>query len=192
MIDIWSHLFIFSNIYLNTMTTSVTNVFKNLAAPVSRSSDVAMGFGIDVVLESAISWGIRYLAGARVGFFEIVVTVVLAAPLIGVGSFMTVDNEKGNLKESTYKYRFMSGLQTVPSIFLSQYIVGTYQTGKFYIPKLDLMHIVITTVARTLSRVIILFANEKEWWGMDKWRQYQGLQEEQIAGGTFAKEKAGL
>jgi len=51
MIDIWSHLFIFSNIYLNTMTTSVTNVFKNLVAPVTRNSDVAMGFGIDIVLE---------------------------------------------------------------------------------------------------------------------------------------------
>ena len=173
------------------MTTSVTNVFKNLAAPVSRNSDVAMGFGIDVLLESAISWGIRYLLGARHGFFEILVTVALAAPLIGTGSFMTVEFEGKSLAESTYKARFMMGLQTVPSIFLSQYVVGTFQTGTFYVPKLDVMHLVITTVARTVSRVIILFANEKDVWGMDKWRAYADLQKEQLAGGTFAS-KQGL
>ena len=172
------------------MTTSVTNVFKNLAAPVSRSSDVAIGFGIDVVLESAISWTIRYFVGARHGFLEILATVALAAPLIGVGSFMDVDLKGKSLADSEYKERFLMGLQSVPSLFLSQYIVGTYQTGRFYVPKLDLMHLVITTVARTLSRVIILFANEKDWFGMDKWRQYIQLQSEQIAAGTFSKKKA--
>ena len=164
------------------MTTSVGNVFKNMVAPVSRSSNNLAGFSIDVLLETTISWGIRWLLGAQHGFFKIMVTVALAAPLVGAGSFIPVNaTEAGkNLAATKYSYRFMLGLQSVPSIFLSQYIVGTAANGGFYNPGFDIWHILITIFARTISRVIILLLNEYGMWGMGKWEQYVELQQRQI------------
>ena len=165
------------------MTTSVTNVFKNMVAPVSRSSNNLAGFTIDVLLETTISWGIRWLLGAQHGFFKIMVTVALAAPLVGAGSFIPVNATEAakNLADTKYSYRFMLGLQSVPSIFLSQYIVGTAANGGFYNPGFDIWHILITIVARTLSRVIILFFNEQGVPGMGKWAEYIEFQKRQIS-----------
>ena len=176
------------------MTTSITNVFKNLVAPISRDSKTAMGFGLDVFLETLISWTIRYLIGLQHGFFEILTTVILAAPLIGIGSFMespSVEMKKASktLKTSEWSTRFLMGLQTCPSILVSQYVVGTFQHGNIYMPKFRIWDFLVTIMARTVSRVIILYANEKEWYGMKNWALYQALQEEQLAGGTFAKSK---
>jgi hypothetical protein len=163
------------------MATSIGNVFKNMVAPVSRNSTVLAGFSIDVLLETTISWVLRWLVGARHGFFKILFTVALAAPLIGVGSFIPATIKSGkNLKTSGYGFRFMLGLQSVPSIFLSQYIVGTAQNAGFYNPGFDIWHILITIFARTISRVIILLLNEYGMWGMGKWEQYVELQQRQI------------
>ena len=168
------------------MATSVANVFKNMVAPLSRSSNNMAGFTLDVLLETTISWGIRWLFGAYHGFFKILVTVALAGPLIGVGSIMPGMGSFANteaqkpLSKTNYKYRFMLGLQSVPSIFLAQYVVGTAANGGFYNPGFDIWHILITIVARTLSRVIILFLNEQELPGMAKWAEYQAFQQRQI------------
>ena len=165
------------------MTTSVGNVLKNLVAPVSRNSNTLAGFSIDVLLETTISWALRWMLGARHGFFKILVTVALAAPLIGAGSFIPVNQteDRKRLEDTKYTYRFMLGLQSVPSIFLSQYIVGTAANGGFYNPGFDIWHILITIVARTLSRVIILFLNEQGLPGMGKWAEYIQLQKKQIS-----------
>jgi hypothetical protein len=157
------------------MTDAVTNVFKNLVAPISRNSDVAMGFTLDVALETLISWTIRYF-----------ISVILAAPLIGVGSIMTVKAE-GAIANMEWSTRFLLGLQSCPSIFASQYIVGTFNAGKFYLPQIRIWDALTTIVARTMSRVIILYAAEKEMWGMDKWKKYMTLQQEQLKAGVFAK-----
>ena len=175
------------------MTTSFTNVFKNLVAPITRNSNTAMGFGIDVVLETLISWAIRYLIGLQHGFFEILITVTLAAPLIGIGSFMEdpqlqMIKDNKTLQTSEWSTRFLIGLQTCPSILLSQYVVGTFQKGNLYLPKFRIWDFLVTIMARTMSRVIILYANEKDWAGMKYWREYQQLQRDQIAGGTFSKD----
>ena len=175
------------------MTTSVTNVFKNLVAPISRNSNTAMGFGLDVILETSISWVIRYLIGLQHGFFEILITVTLAAPLIGVGSFMTdpqikMKQDSKTLKTSEWSTRFLIGLQTCPSILLSQYVVGCFQKGNLYMPQFRIWDFLVTIMARTLSRVIILYANEKDWAGMKYWREYAKLQTDQIEGGTFSKD----
>ena len=168
------------------MTDAVTNVFKNLVAPISRNSDVAMGFTLDVALETLISWTIRYFIGLQHGLFEIAISVILAAPLIGVGSIMTVKAE-GAIANMEWSTRFLLGLQSCPSIFASQYIVGTFNAGKFYLPQIRIWDALVTIVARTMSRVIILYAAEKEMWGMDKWKKYMTLQQEQLKAGVFAK-----
>ena len=162
---------------------NITNVTKNVFAPLTRSSKTASGFAIDLFLETLITWGIRYMLNMRVPISELVVTLGLAAPLMGFGSFM--DAGKG----VDMSVKFMQGIQTVPSLFLSQYIVGTMTKG-LYVPKLGIWSILITIISRTMSRVIIAYMQEKKWLGetiQKYWLAYTTFQKKQIAQGLFAK-----
>ena len=171
------------------MTDAITNVFKNTFAPLTRSQAVATGFTIDVVLEAAISYGIRMLIGVKRPFWELITEIALAGPLMSVGAFYEVklkDKQGKDIIENN-SVRFMLGLQTVPALFMAQYVLGTIQKG-FYTPKFGVWPILITIVARSMSRVIIMYMADKKFAGMESWAAYFNFQSEQLARGRFRKE----
>jgi len=162
---------------------SIKSVSKNAIAPLYRDTNTAVGFGIDTFLEALISWVIRYLIGDRIPFMTLFATVALSSPMIGLGSMI----DKGKGADTDMSVKFLDGIRTVPSLFVAQYILGTVNRG-FYTPSISIWHVLITTVARTLSRVIISFANDKGFLpGKDQWEAYMGLQSDQLKGGTFAR-----
>ena len=178
-----------SHFYLNTMTDSVKNVFKNIVAPLVRDNHTTFGLFIDVTLESIISWTIRYLVGEKMGFFEIFTTVFLATPLIGFGGMAEVstkDKQGKEVGDTSYAVRFLLGLQTVPSIFMAQYIQGTVSQG-FYMPKFRIWPILTTIISRTLSRVIIMTLMLNDAPGHTYWKTYMDFQDKQIKESFFAK-----
>ena len=164
---------------------NVTSVFKNAFAPITRSSNTATGFGIDLFLETVITWLIRYMLNMRVPFSELIVTIGLAAPLMGIGSFKS----QGEGQETDMSVKFLQGVQTVPSLFLSQYIVGTMSKG-LYVPKLGIWSVLITMMSRIMSRVVISYIQEKKWLGetiQDSWLAYTTFQKIQMKGGLFGE-----
>jgi len=171
-------------------TDSIKAVFKNTVGPLVRDNHTSMGLVIDVLLETTISYSIRWLVGEKMGFWEIFTTVLLATPLIGLGSIGTVklvDDQGKNIVKTSMSVRFLLGLQTVPSIWASEYILGSLKNG-FYVPRFQIWPILTTIIARTLSRVIImtLFINEAP--GHTYWNEYMNFQHKQIAEGYFASE----
>ena len=171
------------------MADSVTSVFKNTVAPLVRDNHVTMGLVLDVFLESVISWTIRYVVGEKMGFWEIFTTVLMATPLIGLGSIGTVkltDEQGNNITKTSVSVRFLLGLQTVPSIWVSQYIYGTTRNG-FYMPKFQIWPILTTVISRTLSRVIIMTLFINKFPGSTYWEKYMDFQHRQIEQGFFAK-----
>ena len=163
---------------------TVKSIAKNTVAPLGRNTNTAIGFSIDTFLEATISWLIRYLIGDRVPFFSLMVTVALSAPLIGLGSVM---GTKFTGADTDMSVKFLKGLQTVPSLFVAQYVLGTVNRG-FYAPSISIWHVLITTIARTMSRVIISYANDKGFLpGKAQWEEYIGLQSDQLNGGTFSR-----
>ena len=148
---------------------AVKNVFKNTLAPITRSQDSAVGFALDTLVETALTWLLRYFLNMKVSFFRLLSTVAIAAPLIAAGGFVKMElRTEGAIH--TWPVRFLLGLQSVPAYFLAQYIVGTTQNG-FYVPKFKIMDILISIVSRVLSRVVIMVImkndsvpGRKQWW----------------------------
>ena len=163
---------------------SVKNVFKNTVTPITRSQDSAIGFTIDTLLETTITWTMRYFLGMRVGFLNLLFTVILAAPLVSAGSFIKIDMS-GSGALQTWYVRFLLGIQTVPSYFLAQYVMGTVQNG-FYVPKFRIMDILVTVISRTLSRVIIMVAMDQNVPGAAKWTAFFETQLKQLKEGNLA------
>jgi len=162
---------------------SIKNVFKNSVAPITRSQDSAVGFAIDTVLESALTWILRYFLGMKVSFLRLISTVVLAAPLVSAGAWIKVDLSASKAIH-TWSVRFLLGLQTVPAYFLSQYIIGTTQHG-FYVPKFRIMDILVTTIARVLSRVLIMTIMDQDVPGAAKWYKFLDTQLKQTKEGNL-------
>ena len=168
------------------MTSAITNVFKNAFAPVTRSQAVATGFAIDVLLESLISWGIRMMIGVKRPLWELVTEIALAGPLMSAGAFYqvkTTDKDGSSTLENN-SVRFMLGLQTVPALFMAQYILGTIQKG-FYTPKFQIWPILITIVARSMSRVVIMYLVKQKFTGYKNWTEYFVFQQKQLVEGRL-------
>ena len=170
------------------MTSAITNVFKNAFAPLTRSQEVATGFAIDVVLEALISYGIRMLIGVKRPFWELITEITIAGPLMSVGAFYEVktEDDEGSSTLENNSVRFMLGLQTVPALFMAQYVLGTIQKG-IYTPKFQIYPILITIVARSMSRVIIMYMVKQKMTGYVSWVTYFEFQQKQLAEGRFAK-----
>jgi len=164
---------------------SVKNVFKNTLAPITRSQNSAVGFALDTLLETVITWVIRYALSMKVSFFRLLSTVMLAAPLISAGGFVKMELRKEGAIH-TWQVRFLLGLQSVPAYFLAQYIVGTTQNG-FYVPKFKIFDILITIISRVLSRVVIMVAMSNDLPGSKKWFEYLDYQTRALRGGNLSK-----
>ena len=162
---------------------SIKNVFKNSVAPITRSQDSAIGFALDVAIESILTWIFRYLVGMKVPFLTLLFTTLVSGPLVSAGAFIKVDLAKQDAVHQ-WSTRFLLGVQTIPAYFLAQYIVGTTQHG-FYFPKFRIMDILVTTVSRVVSRVLIMTVMDQDVPGAKKWFTFLNTQLKQTSEGNL-------
>ena len=130
--------------------SQLSNIAANAAAPV-MDQGLVLGSVEYVLLEAAVSMLLRrVIKAARRPFLEEVVLHTISLPFLG--GLGVPFGKAGNPREP-YTRQFIDGTKGIPAVFLAQYVQATGQKG-FHLPSLNVNDIVITAIAKTITRPI--------------------------------------
>lgn len=142
------------------MTDSVQNVFFNAILPYDiRRQQLVVGCAQLVAIEVVVAKLIRKILGmGNRGVLELAAVHAVSLPFLGgVGGFFAPN---GGLGGEKFTDSLWAGVQAVPAVFLSQYIINTGASG-FHVPKISFKDVLVTAASKAVSRPLIVLAYPK-------------------------------